>query len=96
MVMSTGAEEANSLKQLMNSPAMNRGGPGSSTYAVQDVAFWIDTVANDGKGDVDDYMLKGIDQSDKPAWLRSWDTVLLSEMAYSLLGNSRTVGKHWG
>lgn len=77
MVMSTGAEEADSLMQLMNLPAMNRGGPGSSTYAVQDVAFRIDTVANDGKGDVDDYMLKGIDQGDKPAWLRSWDTTLM-------------------
>jgi len=38
------------------------------TYLMEDVRFRIDTVANSGMGDTDDYMLKGVsEQTGQPS-----------------------------
>jgi len=58
-------------------------------YLMEAVRFRIDTVANDGKGDTDDYMLKGIQETDVQnltAWkqrqLIQWNLSFLAAMFF--------------
>ncbi|KAK6541560.1 hypothetical protein TWF694_007365 [Orbilia ellipsospora] len=45
-------------------PAIEKGAKsGCYKYQMEDVTFRIDTVANDGKGDTDDYMMKDVQQT---------------------------------
>ena len=57
MVMSTESSEEVSGMQIQNLPQLANDSVRNSYYALQDVSFRIDTVANNGRGDTDDYLI---------------------------------------
>ena len=57
MVMSTESSEEVSGMQIQNLPQLANDSVRNSYYALQDVSFRIDTVANNGCGDTDDYLI---------------------------------------
>ncbi|WYZ42228.1 hypothetical protein EsH8_V_001123 [Colletotrichum jinshuiense] len=70
MVMSVQHTQQLAIEHFNTLPSISlRGGP--TGYFLEDVSFYIDAVANDGKGDTDDYLLQGLSedgQTDEQAW----------------------------
>lgn len=62
MVMSTETGEETKIVELPCRQA-ERQAVNGAPYGIQDVCFRIDIVANDGKGDGDDYLLKDVRQT---------------------------------
>jgi hypothetical protein len=69
LVLSTVAEEVETFVDIPTVPATKLGTSGMASYVVQDVSFRIDPVANEGRGDGEDYLFSGINQKDAKAGL---------------------------
>ncbi len=66
MVMSTEPGQEDCWTEIVSRPQLARNATGTSAYALQDVSFCIDTVANNGRGDTGDYLLPSTVDADAP------------------------------
>ncbi|KAF2839889.1 hypothetical protein M501DRAFT_1015973 [Patellaria atrata CBS 101060] len=62
MLMSTQATQGIAFEDLATLPAISSSAVGKAMYAIQDVSFRVDVVANGGQGDTGDYLLQGLSQ----------------------------------